>query len=144
MRQMKTTLMTLGLVLAALLMIAPSSALADDAATIKAKTKKAMDEYDMMEFESAKALLNDAIAFGTKKDAKGPALAAAYVSLGIVLFSGLDEQDGAAAAFANAVSIDAGIELDVAYSTPELAELLKTAREGLAGQAGACIRSQSN
>jgi hypothetical protein len=139
MGQLNKTLTILGLALVALLMVAPSSALADKTAdSIKAKTKKAMDEYDMMEFESAKALLSEAISLGNKKGSQGTELASAYISLGIVLYSGLDEKDEAADAFASAVGIDAAIELDVAYSTPELAELLKTAREGLSGS-GACI-----
>ncbi len=131
---------TLGLVLALLLMVWPQTAYADkSSAAVKAKTQKAMDEYDMMEFETAKIMLGEAIAFGEKKASKSPELASAYLSLGIVLFSGLDDGEGALQAFTNAVTIRSSVELDVAYSTPELAELLKEARDGSASAAVECI-----
>lgn len=140
MRHLNQCLLTLGLVLAVLLMAMPQSALADPtSASIKAKTDKAMGEYDMMEFEAAKSMLSAAIALGNKKGSESDELAAAYINLGIVLFSGLDDRDGAAEAFTNAVRINSSIELDVAYSTPELAELLKEAREGGA-EADTCIQ----
>lgn len=140
MRYWNKTLLTWGLMLAVLLLAMPQTVLADKTgASIKSKTKKAMDEYDMMEFEAAKSLLAEAISIGEKKGSQGVELASAYLNLGIVLFSGLGERDGAAEAFASAVGIDASVELDVAYRTPELAELLKTARTGLSA-GGSCIQ----
>jgi hypothetical protein len=141
MRHLNNSLLTLGLVFAVLLLAMPQTAHADKtSAAIGAKTKKAMDEYDMMEFESAKKLLSEAIAFGEKKGSKSGELASAYVNLGIVLFSGLDERDGAAEAFESAVRINSTVELDVAYSTPELAALLKVARDGSNAGAESCLQ----
>ncbi len=134
---LKKTLLSLGLAITAICFVMPASAIADsnDKAVI-AKTKKAMEEYDMMEFESAKTILLEAIAAGEGGD-KGVALATAYLNLGIVYYSGLDAQDDASEAFAKAVAIEPSIELGVAYSTPEMKTLLESVREETAANAGA-------
>jgi hypothetical protein len=57
MRHLKNPLLTLGLILAVLLLGLPQEAQADPTGkAIKSKTEKAMGEYDMMEFEAAKSM----------------------------------------------------------------------------------------
>lgn len=136
MRTLNRSLLTLGLAVLALLLAMPivlstnAHAGKNDKRVI-AKTKKAMGEYDMMEFESAKSLLLEAIAIGERGEEKGEALAEAYLNLGIVYFSGLDAADEATESFANAVRLNNAIELGVAYSTPEMKTLLDEARAAL-------------
>ncbi len=140
MRYLNKTLFALSLALggvAAVSLALPTSALADKSSKrVKAKSDQAMGEYDMMEFEAAKSLLMEAIAIGERNDSKGPELASAYLNLGIVYFSGLGEEEKASEAFANALGVDGTVQLSVAYSTPEMSELLETARGQLAPAGG--------
>ncbi len=143
MRTLKRTLMTLGLAVVAILLVMPTTANADKSdKRVVAKTKKAMGEYDMMEFESAKSLLLEAIAIGERAESKGDVLAEAYLNLGIVYYSGLDAGEDAAESFANAIRLNKAIELGVAYSTPEMKTLLDEARSSLASAStGNCPES---
>lgn len=143
MRYLNTTLFALSLALggvAAVSLAMPTSAMADGktAKRVKTKTQQAMGEYDMMEFEAAKSLLMEAIAIGERNDEKGSALADAYLNLGIVYFSGLDEEDKASEAFANALGVDEDVKLSVAYSTPEMSDLLEAARGNLSSGGSEC------
>ncbi len=142
MRYLNKTLVALSLALggvAAVSLALPTSALADKSSErVKAKTEQAMGEYDMMEFEAAKSLLMEAIAIGERNNSKGPELAGAYLNLGIVYFSGLGEEEKASEAFANALGVDGDVKLSVAYSTPEMSELLESARGSLSSAGGDC------
>lgn len=121
--------MTLSIVLGVVLLAIAPSAMADAGERrIKAKTAKAMDDYDMMEFEAARVLLQEAIAIGEKSNSKDGALAQAYLSLGIVYYSGLDDRESALESFENAVRVDSSVEIGVAYRTPEISQLLTTVR----------------
>tara|TARA_R110002073_G_scaffold142117_2_gene293638 strand:+ start:180251 stop:181645 length:1395 start_codon:yes stop_codon:yes gene_type:complete len=144
MRYVNKTLFALSLALggvAAVSLASPTIALADKSSKrVQTKADQAMGEYDMMEFEAAKSLLMEAIAIGERNDSKGPELASAYLNLGIVYFSGLGEEEKASEAFANALAIDPAVQLGVAYSTPEMSELLEAARAnlGTGGASGDC------
>ncbi|MCP4445910.1 MAG: hypothetical protein GY811_11280 [Myxococcales bacterium] len=143
MRYVNKTLFALSLALggvAAVSLALPTSALADrkSAKRIKTKTEQGMGEYDMMEFEAAKSLLMEAINIGEGNDTRGPELASAYLNLGIVYFSGLGEEDKASEAFENALGVDAEVKLSVAYSTPEMSELLEAARGKVGTSGGDC------
>ncbi len=143
MRYLNKTLFALSLALggvAVVSLVIPTSAVADAKSDtqVKSKTEEAMGEYDMMEFEAAKSLLMEAIAIGERSDEKGRELAQAYLSLGIVYFSGLDEEGKAREAFANALGVDAEVKLSVAYSTPEMSELLEAARKQISTGGADC------
>jgi len=135
MRYLNKTLLALSFALGGVVagsLVVPTVAIADKG--VASATEKAMGEYDMMEFETAKTLLLKAIEDGS--DSQDPELAAAYLNLGIVYFSGLDDKEKASEAFASALSIDAEIKLSVAYSTPEMSELLEAARAELSAGGG--------
>lgn len=96
---------------------------------LAAQSQKAMEAYDGLEFEQAKELLENALAkaadAGLESD---PAMAAAYLNLGIVEYAGLQDEDGARQAFAAAVAIDPAIEIDISYRTDAMAKMLDEAR----------------
>lgn len=117
-------------VMAVVVAIAPALARADAKAVrqIEKKTAAAMESYDLMEFEAARRSLNEVVAFAESKGIDDPAVARAYLSLGIVYFSGMDDPDNAKLAFGEAVRIDPSIEIDVGYRTGELDALLAEAR----------------
>ena len=128
MRNLNRTLLALGLVIGALLLAVPAAHADRVGKRIEAKIKSAMEEYDMMEFEAAKSQLLEAISMGEKGDSRGDELANAYLNLGVVYFSGLGEEDSASEAFGKALAINAEVEIDVGYSTPEMAALLNSAK----------------
>src|SRR5258707_1625348 len=81
-------------------------AAADPKSDIAQKAKEAMESYDLMDYEAARKLLNQALATTKKaKLDKDPVAAKVYLSLGIATFAGGD-QDGAKVAVLSAVPID--------------------------------------
>ena len=107
-------------------MVAPAGA--DPKADIQAKTREAMESYDLMDYDAAKKSLT--LAIGAAKKAKldkDPSYAKAHLFLGIASFAGGDV-DGTKAAFAVAAAIDPKIQIDAAYKSPELVKLLDTAK----------------
>jgi hypothetical protein len=118
-------------VVAAVLAIG-ASAWADPKADITSKTKEAMENYDLMDYEAAKKSLNPALATAKKaKLEKDPVTARVYLDLGIASFAAGDS-DGAKVAFTSAVQIDPKIQIDAAYKSPELTKLLDEAKSGTA------------
>src|SRR5262245_895853 len=112
------------------------SVAADPKGDIAQKSKEAMESYDLMDYDAAKKLLNQAVTAAKKaKLDKDPVAAKTYLYLGIASFAGGDA-DGAKAAFAAAVAIDPKIQIDAAYKSPELVKLLEGARAGSSGGSG--------
>ncbi|MFN0253620.1 MAG: hypothetical protein ACKV2T_42525 [Kofleriaceae bacterium] len=114
---------------------APSSAFADAKADITTKGKEAMENYDRMEYDAAKKLLNQALAIAKKgKLDKDPVTARIYLQLGIAEFAA-GNLDAAKVAFVSAVQIDAKVQIDAAYKSPDLSKLLEEARKEAGGGA---------
>ncbi|MCX5746491.1 MAG: tetratricopeptide repeat protein [Proteobacteria bacterium] len=100
---------------------------------IAAKTKDALDAYDLMDYPAAKKSLDQALAIAKKSRLeKDPLVAKVYVAVGIAAHANGD-LDGAKLAFLSAVQIDAKIQIDAAYKSPELVKLLDEARSEAAG-----------
>jgi hypothetical protein len=106
-------------------------------ADIEAKIKAAMENYDLLEYEEARKLLNQALTVAKKaKMENEPITAKVHLSLGIVYFAGLGDAESAKLSFLNAVEIDSKIQIDKAYATPEMAKLLEDARAENPGAGG--------
>jgi hypothetical protein len=119
-------------VVAAVLALA-SSASADPKGDITSKTKEAMENYDLMDYDAAKKSLNQALATAKKaKLDKDPVTARVYLNLGLAAFAAGDSE-GAKVAFISAVQIDPKIQIEAAYKSPELTKLLDEARGGSKG-----------
>lgn len=104
---------------------------------IQQKSKEAMEAYDSMDYSGAKKQLNQALAAAKKaKLDKDPVAAKVYLYLGIAAFADGDT-DAAKVAFLSAVQIDAKIQIDAAYKSPELNKLLDEARKEATGSGGA-------
>ena len=116
--------------LGALALVAAMAAIvgADPKADIQAKSKEAMESYDLMDYDAAKKSLSLAIAAAKKaKLDKDPSYAKAHLYLGIASFAAGDV-DGAKAAFAVAAAVDPKIQIDAAYKSPDLVKLLDAAK----------------
>lgn len=111
---------------------------------IHAKNKKAMENFDMLEFEAARSALTDALSLARKhKLDKDKVVARVYLNLGIVEYAGLKDEAAAKSAFASAVAIDPDIQIDVAYKTEGMAELLSSVKKG-GGKSGGGERGGGN
>lgn len=111
-------------------------AFADAKRDIATKTKEAMENYDLMDYDAAKKLLNQALAIAKKARLdKDPVTARTYLHLGIAAFAAGDP-DAAKLAFMSAAEIDAKIQIDAAYRSPELTKLLDQARAEAGGTRG--------
>lgn len=108
---------------------------ADGRGDVEKKIKEAMEQYDLMDYDAAKKLLNQALQTAKKANLGKDAVSAkAYLDLGIVDFVNGD-QAGAKEAFGTASQIEPKIQIDPAYKTAEMAKLLDSARSS-AGAAG--------
>ena len=102
---------------------------------IQARTKKAMENFDMLEFEAAKAGLEDALGAAKKAGLdEDPVAARVHLYIGIVEFAGNKDEGAAREAFAAAVAIDPNVKIDVAYKTDGMSELLESVRKGAKGK----------
>src|SRR5262245_26598414 len=103
---------------------------------IQTKIKEAMENYDLMDYDAAKKLLNQALQIAKKnKLDKDPGTAKAHLDLGIVQFVNNDA-DGAKLSFLSAVQIDPKIQIDAAYKSAEMSKLLEQARKESGGGGG--------
>lgn len=114
----------------AAVLVAASSVHADPKGDISSKSKEAMENYDLMDYDAAKKLLNQALASAKKaKLDKDPVTAKVYLDLGLAAFAGGDAE-GAKIAFIAAVQIDPKIQIEAAYKSPELTKMLDEAKAG--------------
>ena len=102
-------------------------------AKIEALNRKAMEEYDILEFENARELLNTAL---TELKAAGleqhPLAARTFLNLATVLGNGIGDLNEATVYMVNALTIDRTLKLDKAYKTPELERVYKEAQSAVA------------
>ena len=117
-------------------------AFADPKGDITAKSKEAMESYDLMDYDAAKKSLNQALAIAKKaKLDKDAVTAKVYLDLGIAAFAAGDV-DGAKVAFLSAAQIDPKIQISPAYKSPELQKLLDEAKAGDGGGEAPAGRSE--
>jgi tetratricopeptide repeat protein len=106
---------------------ATARAEAEDSAAVEKVTKlnkKAVDEYQNLNFDEARKLLKNAIDIcGQSGLENHPVTARTYVHLGIVTFTGFKQKDEAIKQFRKALEIQADIKLDKILATPEVQEV---------------------
>ncbi len=126
--RLKLGLLIVAFAAAALL---PSLARAQDIEKQVARmNKKAMEDYDSLEFDSARKTLVDAIAMLRANGYdETPIAAKTYVNLGIIYISGFKDVNRGKQQFVNALKINAEAKLDPALGTPELEEAFDAARK---------------
>src|SRR5215471_16441193 len=118
--------------------LAPRIVHADPKKDIQQKIKEAMENYDLLEYEEARKLLNQALTIAKQKKIEGdPVVAQVQLRLGIVYAAGLNDNESAKLAFLSAAQIDPKIAIDAAYKTPELVKMLEEAKKEASGGGGA-------
>src|ERR1043165_1142659 len=93
--------------------------------------KRAIDEYENLNFEEARKILKDALDLCTQGGLeRHPITARTYVDLGVVALSGFKQRDAALKYFRKALEIDHGVKLTKALANPEVQEAFDAAGGG--------------
>jgi tetratricopeptide (TPR) repeat protein len=96
--------------------------------------KKALDDYDTLEWESAKRTLLEALTAAKKAGLDNHAvMARTYVHLGAVYVTGYKDRNKAIQSFTRALEIDPSIQLSRGIATQEVNEVFAEARRQRAG-----------
>jgi hypothetical protein len=115
----------------ALLAAAPARAQDEDSAAVEKITKlnkKAVDEFENLNFDQARKLLKDALDAASRAGLEKSQVAArTHVHLGVVLFAGFKQKDDALAEFKKALEIAPDVKLDKLLATPEIQEVFDQA-----------------
>ncbi len=126
----------LGLALGLALFTAPSGARAQgapDSAAVEKVTKankRAVEEYQNLNFEEARKILSDALDACAKAGLDThPVTARTHVHMGVVMLAGFKQKDQATKEFKKALEIQADIKLDAALATPEIQEVFDGAAQ---------------
>jgi hypothetical protein len=83
--------------------------------------KKALDDYDTLEWDSAKRTLLEALVAGKKGGLDGhPVMARTYLHLGCVYITGLKDRQKGVQSFVRAIEIDPAIKIEQTMTDPEL------------------------
>lgn len=111
--------------------VAQADAKGDARKAVERASKDAMEHYDLLEYEDARRLLNQAVTDAKKAGIdKEAMMASVHLNLGIVYAAGLADNESAKLAFRAAAAINADIEIPAAYRTPDLTKLLAQAKSG--------------
>jgi hypothetical protein len=128
MRAIRTSAVAVAAALFLILGLAARPAVADSAKTkkdIQQKIKEAMENYDLLEYEEARKILNQALTLAKKaKMESDPVVAQVHLALGIVYYAGLQDSDSAKLSFISACEVDKKVQIDPAYKTPDMAKAL--------------------
>jgi hypothetical protein len=120
--------------LAIWLVATPASAQVD--AQIRDLNRQALDAYQALDIDGARAQLERAIKLAQKNHLSGPTVAQSYLALGLVYVAGMSDQEQGLAAFVNAICIQNDVQLDPLLSTPTVKQVFVQARKD--ADAGAC------
>jgi hypothetical protein len=97
--------------------------------------KLAMEDFDSLEFDSARQTLQNAITkLRDADEAESAAAAACHINLGIVFVAGFKDRQRGIQQFANALKIDPTLRLDSARATPELQSAFDAAVKQVAAE----------
>ena len=104
--------------------------------------KKALDDYETLEWDSAKRTLLQALVFGKKSNLEThPMMARTYVHLGAVYIVGFKDKQKGLQSFQRAIEIDPTIRISKAMSTPDLEDIFAQAGAGGSGGGGGADRA---
>jgi hypothetical protein len=122
--------------------LGPGRAVAQDRSAVDKlvqMNKKALEDYDTLEWDAAKKTLLDALMSGKKAGLDNhPVMARTYIHLGAVYLTGFKDKQKAMSSFQRALEIDPAIQLSKGISTPDVQSVFAEAqrRKGAGPSAG--------
>ena len=124
------------IVIAGLALLCPGAASAQVAKAaqerIRLLNSQAMEQYDVLEFDSAKELLEKAMAEAEKYDLTADSsMARTHLNLGVVYGAGFNDRLNAVKHFTEALKLDKNAALDPMRATPTLEEIFSSAKENV-------------
>src|SRR5579863_10124977 len=137
-RSQQIALLSVTLACAGAVALPARTALAQDQAAIDKvvqMNKKALDDFDTLDFDAAKRKLLDALQFGRKAGLDNhPVMGRTYIHLGALYITGFHDRQKGIQNFARALEIDPSIQLSKGIETPEVtsafSEAQRNARAG--------------
>jgi hypothetical protein len=143
-RSQQIALLSVTLACAGAVALPARTALAQDQAAIDKMVqmnKKALDDFDTLDFDAAKRKLLDALAVGKKAGLDNhPVMGRTYIHLGALYITGFHDRQHGLQSFGRALEIDPTIQLSKGIDTPEVtsafAEAQRNARAGGGGGGG--------
>jgi len=112
----------------------------DDSAAVEKITKlnkKAVDEFENLNFDQARKILKDALDACARAGVENSDIAArTHVHMGVVLFAGFKQKDEALAEFKKALEMAPDVKLDKLLATPEIQEVFDQAVAAQKGGGG--------
>jgi len=112
----------------------------DDSAAVEKITKlnkKAVDEFENLNFDQARKILKDALDACARAGLENSDIAArTHVHMGVVLFAGFKQKDEALAEFKKALEMAPDVKLDKLLATPEVQEVFDQAASAQKGGGG--------
>ncbi len=125
------------LAIAGALTLSPRAAMAQDQAAVDKlvqMNKKALDDYDTLDFDAAKGVLLAALAAGKKAGLDNhPVMGRTYIHLGAVYITGFHDHQHGLQSFSRALEIDPTIQLSKGIETAEVTATFAEAQRGARG-----------
>ena len=119
-----------------LAVLAPRAVAQQPDATVQVQrmNKRAMSDYDALEFELARKTLMDAVSLLRQAGLdETPVAAKTYLNLGVVYVAGFKDRNRGQQQFVQALKINPTLKLDPAVASPELEEVYAAARKQVGG-----------
>jgi hypothetical protein len=98
--------------------------------------RQALDAYQALDIEGARAKLERAIKLAQRSNHVSPQVAQSFLTLGLVYVAGMNDQEQGLASFVNALCMQQDIQLDPLLSTPSVKQVFAQAQKD--AKAGAC------
>lgn len=97
---------------------------------------QALEAYQGLDLETARAKLEEALGLAQQTGYAGPEVAQTYMNLGVVFVAGMGDRDQGLQAFVGALCYQPDAQLDPLLSTPDVQAVFAQAQQD--AQAGAC------
>jgi len=106
--------------------------------------KKALDDYDTLDWDAAKRILLDALVAGKKAGLDThPVMGRTYIHLGAVYITGFKDKQKGMQSFSRALEIDPSIQLSKGIETAEVSAAFAEAQRNAHGRGASSADSQS-
>jgi hypothetical protein len=109
--------------------LAPSPAYAQTEQKLEKALEQAIEDYDLLEIQSAQKKLEDAIELAEDEEASGEIVGRLYIMLGVVQFAGTRDEATVEESFVRALEADPAADIPDVYRTPDLDDILSRAQE---------------